>query len=163
MNIVDDLKERKILYDITDSKKVLSLKGKGVYIGFDPTASSLHLGNFIQIMNLLRFKKYGYKPFAVLGGATAMIGDPSGKSSERNLLSEEQVQINKKKIKEQLSFYKIDVVDNYDFYKDMNSLYFLRHVGKLLNVNYMISKDVVKSRLESGISFTEFSYQLIQG
>lgn len=163
MNIIDELKKRDVFYDATSVDKILQLKGKGVYIGFDPTAISLHLGNYIQIVNLLRFQKAGYKTFAIIGGATAMIGDPSGKQSERVLLSEEDININKKKITMQLKKFNIEVIDNYDFYKNMNILDFLRHVGKLLNVNYMISKNIVKSRLDDGISFTEFSYQLIQG
>ncbi len=164
MNIIEELEARKILADTTtNTKKILELKGKGVYIGFDPTASSLHLGNYIQIVNLLRFKKAGYKVYALLGGATAMIGDPSGKKAERVLLSNDVIQKNKVSIKKQLESFGITVIDNYSFYKNMNVLDFLRNIGKLLNVNYMINKEVVKSRLDTGISFTEFSYQLIQG
>ena len=164
MNILEDLKKRGIFNNITNEKKFMSLKkGEGVYIGFDPTAKSLHLGNYLQIATLLRFKKFGFKPIAVLGGATAMIGDPSGKSSERILLDNKQIEINKKHIKKELESFGLKVIDNYDFYKNMNVLTFMRDIGKLLNVNYMINKDVVASRLETGISFTEFSYQLIQG
>ena len=162
-NILDEFKERDILSDSTDKEKILSLKGKGAYIGFDPTAPSLHIGNYLQIISLLRFKKAGYKVYAVLGGATAMIGDPSGKALERKLLSADQIKDNSKKIIKQLEFFGIEVINNYNFYKDMNILDFLRDVGKLLNINYMINKDVVKSRLDKGISFTEFAYQLIQG
>ncbi len=164
MKTIQELKERGILKEITNESKINDLpKGSGIYVGFDPTAESLHLGNYIQIANLKRFQKDGFKVIALLGGATGMIGDPSGKSEERNLLSEEQLNKNKSKIKSQLESFGLEVVDNLDFYKDMNILEFLRDAGKLLNVNYMINKDVVKSRLENGISFTEFSYQLIQG
>ena len=164
MNILDELKERKIFKDITNQEKFDKLKGnESLYIGFDPTAESLHLGNYVQMTILKRFELLGYKPIAVLGGATGMIGDPSGKSEERNLLSNEQLKTNKTKIKNQLEKFGFEVIDNFDFYKDMSIIEFLRDIGKLLNVNYMISKDVVASRLETGISFTEFSYQLIQG
>lgn len=164
MKIINELKQRGIFNNITNEEKFAQLKqGEAVYIGFDPTAKSLHLGNYLQIVMLLRFKKAGFKPIAVLGGATGMIGDPSGKSAERNLLDSKELDSNKEYIKKQLESFGLEVIDNYDFYKDMNVLTFLREVGKLLNVNYMINKDVVASRLETGISFTEFSYQLIQG
>ncbi len=164
MGILEDLKQRGIFNDVTNEEKLKNLpKGAGVYIGFDPTANSLHLGNYIQIAILQKFQKAGFNPIAVLGGATGMIGDPSGKSQERTLLNDSKLLENKKAIKAQLEKYGLKVVDNYDFYKDMTIIDFLREVGKLLNVNYMINKDVVKSRLETGISFTEFSYQLIQG
>ncbi|MBW0595722.1 tyrosine--tRNA ligase [Mycoplasma anatis] len=164
MNILNELKERGILKNISSEEKFNSLeKGTKVYIGFDPTAQSLHLGNYIQIKTLQRFKQAGFTPIMVVGGATGMIGDPSGRNSERNLLDTQTLESNKNKIRQQLSKFDIDVLDNYDFYKDMNILYFLREVGKLISINYMLSKDVVSSRLENGISFTEFSYQLIQG
>lgn len=164
MNILNELKERGILKNISSEEKFNSLeKGAKVYIGFDPTAQSLHLGNYIQIKTLQRFKQAGFTPIMVVGGATGMIGDPSGRKTERNLLDSKTLENNKEKIRKQLSKFDIDVVDNYDFYKDMNILYFLREVGKLISINYMLSKDVVSSRLENGISFTEFSYQLIQG
>lgn len=164
MNILNELKERGILKNISSEEKFNSLeKGAKVYIGFDPTAQSLHLGNYIQIKTLQRFKQAGFTPIMVVGGATGMIGDPSGRNTERNLLDSKTLENNKEKIRKQLSKFDIDVVDNYDFYKDMNILYFLREVGKLISINYMLSKDVVSSRLENGISFTEFSYQLIQG
>lgn len=164
MNILNELKERGILKNISSEEKFNSLeKGTKVYIGFDPTAQSLHLGNYIQIKTLQKFKQAGFTPIMVVGGATGMIGDPSGRNSERNLLDTQTLESNKNKIRQQLSKFDIDVVDNYDFYKDMNILYFLREVGKLISINYMLSKDVVSSRLENGISFTEFSYQLIQG
>jgi tyrosyl-tRNA synthetase len=141
------------------------------YIGFDPTAVSLHIGNLVQIMLLKQLQMAGHKPIALVGGATGMIGDPSGKSSERNLLSEETLQRNIAGAKSQLlKFLDFDcgansaeILNNYDWFKDYNLLQFLRDVGKHLTVNYMMSKDSVKNRLESGISFTEFSYQLFQG
>jgi len=164
MNILKDLRDRGIINNITNEEKFNSLSFEdGVYIGFDPTATSLHLGNYIQISILKRFQKAGYKTYAVVGGATGMIGDPSGKSEERNLLDSDTLEKNKAKIKSQLESFGLNVVDNYDFYKNVNVLEFLRDTGKLLNVAYMINKDIVKSRLETGISFTEFSYQLIQG
>lgn len=164
MEIIEELKNRGMLSNITSEEKFKKLpKGSGIYIGFDPTATSLHLGNYIQISMLKRFEKAGFKPFAVVGGATGMIGDPSGKSAERNLLDKETLQKNKDKIKKQLESFGLKVIDNYDFYKDLSILEFLRDTGKLLNVAYMINKDIVKSRIDSGISFTEFSYQLIQG
>lgn len=140
------------------------------YIGFDPTAASLGIGNLVQVMILCFFQRAGHQPVAVLGGATGMIGDPSGKSSERNLLSKDVLEHNKRQFKKELSKF-LDfgkgkkaplLLDNYDWYKEMNLLDFLRDYGKHLTVNYMIAKDAVKSRLETGISFTEFSYQLLQ-
>lgn len=164
MTILDELKNRGIFNNITSEEKFNHLpKGVGVYIGFDPTADSLHLGNYIQISILKRFKAFGFNPIAVLGGATGMIGDPSGRSTERNLLDQKTLLANKAKIRAQLESHGLTVVDNLDFYKDMSVLDFLREVGKHLSVSYMINKDIVKSRLETGISFTEFSYQLIQG
>lgn len=164
MTILDELKNRGIFNNITSEEKFNNLpKGVGVYIGFDPTADSLHLGNYIQISILKRFKAFGFNPIAVLGGATGMIGDPSGRSTERNLLDQKTLLANKAKIRAQLESHGLTVVDNLDFYKDMSVLDFLREVGKHLSVSYMINKDIVKSRLETGISFTEFSYQLIQG
>jgi tyrosyl-tRNA synthetase len=164
MLILEELKNRNILKNITSKEKFNKLKGhESVYIGFDPTANSLHLGNYIQITILKRFKKFGFKPIAVLGGATGMIGDPSGKLEERNLINEDKLNKNKYSIKKQLENFGFKVVDNYDYYKDMNVLSFFRNVGKNLNVNYMISKEIISSRLEKGISFTEFAYQLIQG
>ncbi|NQZ65730.1 MAG: tyrosine--tRNA ligase [Mycoplasmatales bacterium] len=163
MKILEDLKQRGIFKDITNINKFNKLKNEGVYIGFDPTAKSLHLGNYVQIAILKRFKEAGFKPIAVLGGATGMIGDPSGKSEERNLLSDDEVLSNTNFIKKQLEKFQLDVENNLDIYKKMDLIYFLRSVGKLLNVNYMIAKDIVSSRLDSGISYTEFSYQLIQG
>ncbi|SJZ54082.1 tyrosine--tRNA ligase [Mycoplasmopsis verecunda] len=164
MTVIEDLRQRGILKQISNESKFNNLtSGDAVYCGFDPTATSLHLGNYIQIANLLRFKQYGYKVYAVLGGATGMIGDPSFKDAERQLLDNETLQLNKSKIKSQLEKYGLEVIDNYDFYKHMNILVFLRDVGKLVNVSYMLAKDSVATRIEKGLSFTEFSYQLIQG
>jgi len=164
MDILKDLQDRGIIKDITNKEKFDSLSlSDGVYIGFDPTATSLHLGNYIQIAILKRFEQAGFKPYAIVGGATGMIGDPSGKSEERNLLDKDTLLKNKAQIKKQLESFVLEVVDNLEFYKDMNVLEFMRDAGKLLNVSYMINKDIVKSRLETGISFTEFAYQLIQG
>ena len=149
------------------------LNGKMVngYIGFDPTADSLGVGNMVQIMTLLHFQRAGHKPFALVGGATGMVGDPSGKSAERNLLSEEVLQHNLSRQKAQLEkFLDFDcgansavIVNNYDWFKNFSFLDFIRDVGKHITVNYMLSKDSVKMRLENGMSFTEFSYQLVQG
>jgi len=141
------------------------------YIGFDPTADSLHIGNMVQIMTLVHFQRCGHKPYALIGGATGMIGDPSGKSEERVLLSEESLNYNLDKVKAQLDkFLDFDsgnnsavMVNNYDWFKNKGFLEFLRDVGKHLSINYMMAKDSVKSRLETGISFTEFSYQILQG
>ena len=141
------------------------------YIGFDPTADSLHIGNLVQIMTLVHFQRCGHKPFALIGGATGMVGDPSGKSSERNLLSEEVLRHNEACVKKQLENFLdfsshthgAEMVNNYDWFKDFNFLDFIREVGKHITVNYMMSKDSVQNRLESGLSFTEFTYQLVQG
>ncbi len=140
------------------------------YIGFDPTAPSLHVGNLATIMLLKFFQACGHKPIVVVGGATGMIGDPSGKSSERNLLDEDTLNHNVACVKKQLEKFldfgsgpnAAEIVNNADFYKDYDLLHFLRDIGKHLTINYMIAKDSVKSRMESGISFTEFSYQLLQ-
>ncbi|WP_426461207.1 tyrosine--tRNA ligase [Mycoplasma hafezii] len=164
MNILEDLRNRGVLKQISNEEKFLSLpKGTTVYAGFDPTATSLHLGNYIQIANLLRFKQYGWNCIAVLGGATGMIGDPSFKDAERKLLDNETLSKNKAHIKAQLESFGLEVVDNYDFYKDMNILQFLRDAGKMVNVAYLLAKDSVASRINNGLSFTEFSYSLIQG
>ena len=165
--IIDELKWRGILNNITNEEKLLKAieNNKAAYIGFDPSAKSLHLGNYVMIMMLRRFQQYGIKAYALVGGATGMIGDPSGKLSERNLLDINKVNENKKSIIDQLKKYgHVDeVLDNYDNFKDMNILDFLRDVGKLINVNYMLEKEVIKNRLEVGISYTEFTYTLIQG
>lgn len=144
------------------------------YIGFDPTSDSLHIGSLVPILLLVHLQKAGHKPFALVGGATGMVGDPSGKSEERNLLSEEVLQFNQAGVKKQLERFldftagkanAAEMVNNYDWFKDFSFLNFIRDVGKHITVNYMMSKDSVKKRLdgETGMSFTEFTYQLVQG
>jgi len=141
------------------------------YIGFDPTADSLHIGNMVPITLLTLLQKAGHKPIVLVGGATGRVGDPSGKKAERKLLSYQEIQHNLNCQKAQLERFldfengenKAELVNNYDWFKDMNFLDFIRDVGKHISVNYMMAKDSVKSRLEQGISFTEFSYQLVQG
>ncbi len=165
MNILEELKSRNLVKEVTNEEKFLKAveMHKGVYVGFDPTAKSLHLGNYVMMAFLKRLKIAGLKPFAVLGGATGMIGDPSGKTNDRQLLNLETIELNKKHISQQLkNLIGCRVVDNYDFYKDMSVIDFLRIIGKRMNVNHMLSKEMVKSRLESGISYTEFSYQILQ-
>ena len=145
-----------------------SVKG---YIGFDPSSDSLGVGNLVQIMTLLHFQQCGHQPIALVGGATGLVGDPSGKSVERNLLSVELIQYNlecqKNQLERFLDFGKgsnaASIVNNYDWFKDFNFLEFIRQVGKHISINYMLAKDSVKNRLENGMSFTEFCYQLIQG
>ncbi|QZE12217.1 tyrosine--tRNA ligase [Mycoplasma sp. Ms02] len=164
MNFLEEMQLRGVIKDVSNKEKFLSLpKNTGVYVGFDPTATSLHLGNYIQISMLKRFQKAGYKVYALLGGATGMIGDPLGKTEERKLLSNETVIENKNKIRKQLESFGLEVVDNYDFYKDMSFLDFLREVGKKVNISYLLAKDLINRRVETGLSFTEFSYTLIQG
>lgn len=140
------------------------------YIGFDPTADSLHIGHLAQIMTLLNFQQAGHKPFALVGGATGMVGDPSGKSAERNLLSEDVLRHNVAAVRAQLEKFldftgnnAAEMVNNYDWFKEFRFLDFIRDVGKHITVNYMMAKDSVQKRLESGLSFTEFTYQLVQG
>jgi tyrosyl-tRNA synthetase len=157
-------------YDARNGRRI----AKGItsaYIGFDPTADSLHIGSLVQIMILVHLQKSGHKPFALVGGATGMVGDPTGKSAERNLLDDETLQKNLKGIQKQLEQFldfncganSAEVVNNYDWFKGMSFLEFIRDVGKHITVNYMMAKDSVKSRMETGMSFTEFSYQLVQG
>lgn len=163
-----------MLHDIMPGTEELLNKGMASgYIGFDPTADSLHVGSLAQIMTLIHFQKAGHKPFALVGGATGMVGDPSGKSQERNLLSEDVLQHNLEGIQKQLEKFldfnsganSAEMVNNYDWFKDFTFLNFIRDVGKHITVNYMMSKDSVKNRLsgETGMSFTEFTYQLVQG
>lgn len=170
-NLIDDLEKRGLLESFSDEQAIKAmLQNKTtLYCGFDPSARSLQLGNFIMIHILQRFQKMGHKVIAVLGGATGMIGDPSGKSSERKFLGEEQVLENAKAIQRQLSKY-IDtsdpekgmILNNFDWWSQTNILSFLRDYGKKFQVNYMLSKEIVKSRLETGISYTEFSYMILQ-
>ena len=170
-NFVEELKWRGMIHDMTPSTDTYLSQNKTTgYIGFDPTADSLHIGNLVQIMTLVHFQKYGHSPIILIGGATGMIGDPSGKSKERKFLDSSTISENQKKIKIQfekfLSFTgenSASIVNNKTWFEDFNLLDFLREVGKHININYMMSKESVKNRLDSGISFTEFSYQLIQG
>ncbi|MFT6882815.1 MAG: tyrosyl-tRNA synthetase [Marinoscillum sp.] len=170
-NIVEELKWRGMVHDIMPgTEDQLTKEMTTAYIGFDPTADSLHIGNLVQIMTLMHFQRFGHKPIALVGGATGMVGDPSGKSSERNLLDEETLGRNIKGVKGQLEKFlnfngdnAAELVNNYDWFKEFNFLEFIRDVGKHISVNYMMAKDSVKSRLETGLSFTEFSYQLVQG
>lgn len=174
INFIQELQWRGMIHDIMPGTEELLKKERvSGYIGFDPTADSLHVGSLAQIMVLRHFQRAGHQPIALVGGATGMVGDPSGKSEERNLLSEEALAHNLAGIKSQLERFldfdspenPAEIVNNYDWYKDFNVLGFLRDVGKYLTVNYMMAKDSVQKRLtgDTGISFTEFSYQLIQG
>lgn len=170
-NFVEELRWRGMLHDIMPGTEEQLLKEPTAgYIGFDPTADSLHIGHLAQIMTLLHFQVAGHKPFALVGGATGMVGDPSGKSAERNLLSEDVLRHNEACVKKQLENFldfsganAAEMVNNYDWFKDFRFLDFIRDVGKHITVNYMLSKDSVQKRLESGLSFTEFTYQLVQG
>ncbi|HNC72223.1 MAG TPA: tyrosine--tRNA ligase [Chitinophagales bacterium] len=172
LNFVEELRWRGMLHDIMPETEELLNKGmvKG-YIGFDPTADSLGIGNMVQVMTLLHFQRCGHKPIALVGGATGMVGDPSGKSVERNMLSEEQLNYNlscqKKQLEKFLDFNcgenSAEIVNNYEWFKNFTFLDFIRETGKHITVNYMMSKDSVKNRLENGMTFTEFCYQLIQG
>ena len=171
-NFVEELKWRGMLHDIMPGTEEYLLKNQTTaYVGFDPTASSLTIGNLVTIMMLVHFQHSGHVPMALVGGATGMIGDPSGKSEERNFLSEETLRLNQEGIRNQLTkFLNFDcgsnsatLVNNYDWFKGIGFLEFLRDAGKHLTVNYMMAKDSVKTRMETGISYTEFSYQLLQG
>ena len=176
-NFVSELRWRGMLHDITpDTEKFLLNQSVSGYIGFDPSADSLHIGSLVQIMVLIHFQRAGHRPIILLGGATGMIGDPSGKSDERNLLSKEILERNTNSIKKQLEKYldfdstnpvAAEIVNNYDWMKNFSLIKFSREIGKHITVNYMMSKDSVKKRLQSdsktGMSFTEFTYQLIQG
>jgi tyrosyl-tRNA synthetase len=171
MNFIEELEWRGMLHDATPgTKEALSEGMMTGYIGFDPTAPSMTIGNYVQIMLLKLFQLSGHKPIVLMGGATGRIGDPSGKDQERQLKSYEELDKNLEFQKNQVYKFldfdngpnKAEIINNLDFYKKMNVLDFLRDVGKTLTVNYMMSKDSVKNRLESGLSFTEFSYQLLQ-
>ncbi len=177
MNFVDELSWRGMVHDMTPgTKELIEREMVTAYIGFDPSANSLHIGNLVQIMMLKHFQAAGHKPIALVGGATGMIGDPSGKSEERSLLDEKTLRENQEKIRDQLSRFldfetkapnKAEMVNNYDWMKEFSFLDFIRDIGKHITVNYMLSKDSVKKRVGedtiSGMSFTEFSYQLVQG
>ena len=172
---LEELKWRGMLQDIMPgTEEQLNKELTSAYIGFDPTADSLHIGSLVPILLLVHLQKAGHKPYALVGGATGMVGDPSGKSEERNMLSEEVLHRNVEGVKAQLEKY-LDfdpampnaavMVNNYDWFKNISFLDFIRDAGKHITVNYMMAKDSVKKRLEgdNGMSFTEFTYQLVQG
>ncbi len=177
MNFVEELKWRGMIHDIMPgTEELLNKEITTGYIGFDPTSDSLHIGHMVQVMLLVHFQRAGHVPVALIGGATGMIGDPSGKSEERNLLDEQTLRFNQEGIKKQLSKFldfqsdrknKALMVNNYDWMKEFSYLGFIRDIGKHITVNYMMAKDSVKKRLGSdakeGMSYTEFSYQLVQG
>jgi tyrosyl-tRNA synthetase len=171
-NFIEELRWRGMIHDMMPgTEEALNKKVSSGYIGFDPTADSLHVGHLVQIMTLVHFQRAGHKPYALVGGATGMVGDPSGKSQERNLLDAETLNHNVACVKGQLEKFldfnagdnSAEMVNNYDWFRDMSFLDFIRDVGKHISVNYMMAKDSVKKRLETGMSFTEFSYQLVQG
>lgn len=176
-NFVEELKWRGMIHDIMPGTEEELMKGpSAAYVGIDPTGDSLHIGHLVSIMILKHFQSCGHKPYALVGGATGMIGDPSMKSQERNLLDEKTLEHNVECIKSQLSRFldfnsdapnKAELVNNYDWMKDYTFINFTRDIGKLITVNYMMSKDSVKKRLSrdssEGMSFTEFTYQLLQG
>lgn len=171
-NFIEELSWRGMVQDMMPgTEEQLSKEITTAYIGFDPTAASLHIGNLAAIMVLKHFQLSGHKPVALVGGATGMIGDPSGKSEERNLLDENVLKTNQEGIEKQLRKFldfdcgenSAELVNNYDWFKEFSFLEFLRDAGKHITVNYMLAKDSVKKRLETGLSFTEFSYQLLQG
>jgi tyrosyl-tRNA synthetase len=177
MNFVDELEWRGMIHDMMPgTKEQLEKEMTSAYVGIDPTADSLHIGHLVSIMMLKNFQLSGHKPIALVGGATGMIGDPSGKSQERNLLDEPTLRHNQECIKKQLAKFldfesdapnAAELVNNYDWMKEFSFLGFIRDIGKHITVNYMMSKDSVKKRLDSdsgaGMSFTEFTYQLVQG
>lgn len=176
-NFVEELRWRGMLHDMMPgTEELMEKEMTTAYIGFDPTADSLHIGSLVQIILLMHLQKHGHKPIALIGGATGMIGDPSGKSAERNLLDEKTLQKNIKGVKSQLERFldfssdkenSAELVNNYDWMKNLSFLEFARDIGKHITVNYMMAKDSVKKRLSSesnvGMSFTEFTYQLVQG
>src|SRR4051812_12379066 len=175
MDLIEELRWRGLIQDIMPgTEEQLNKEMTAGYIGFDPTSDSLHIGSLVPIILLVHLQKAGHKPYALVGGATGMVGDPSGKSEERNLLSTEVLQHNQEGVRKQLErFLDFDpakangavMVNNYNWFKDMNFLDFIRDIGKHITVNYMMAKESVKKRIEgeTGISFTEFTYQLIQG
>jgi tyrosyl-tRNA synthetase len=172
MNFIEELQWRGMLQDIMPgTKELLNREMVKGYIGFDPTSDSLGVGNLVQVMTLLHLQRCGHKPIALVGGATGMVGDPSGKSAERNLLDQETLNQNLAGQRAQLEKFldfncganSAEIVNNYDWFKDFSFLDFIRDVGKHITINYMMAKDSVQKRLESGLSFTEFSYQLVQG
>ncbi len=172
MSFVEELKWRGMIHDIMPgTEEQLEKEMTSGYIGFDPTADSLHIGSLVQIMILVHFQRAGHKPIALVGGATGMVGDPSGKSEERNLLSKDTLEHNlwcvKKQLEKFLDFEAVknpaEIVNNYDWFEKFSFLDFIRDVGKHITISYMMAKDSVQKRLETGMSFTEFTYQLVQG
>ena len=172
MNFVGELKWRGMIHDIMPgTEEQFEKEMTSAYIGFDPTSDSLHIGSLVQIMILVHLQKAGHKPVVLMGGATGMVGDPSGKSKERNLLDEKILNNNLLLVQKQLENFldfdcgenSAEIVNNYDWIKEFLFLDFIRDVGKHISINYMLAKDSVKSRLDTGMSFTEFSYQLVQG
>lgn len=171
MSLIEELKWRGLLHDIMPgTEDLMAQERTKAYVGFDPTADSLHIGNLVPIMLLVHWQRAGHTPVVLVGGATGMVGDPSGKTAERQFLDVEELQHNLECQKAQLTNFldfegenAATVVNNYDWFKDFTFLDFIRDVGKHITVNYMMSKDSVKNRLESGMSFTEFTYQLVQG
>ncbi|MBR9861529.1 tyrosine--tRNA ligase [bacterium] len=171
-NLIEELSWRGLLHDNTpDVEELLNSEMVSGYAGFDPTADSLHIGNMVPIMLLMHLQRAGHKPYVLVGGATGMVGDPSGKRAERQLLDIETINHNLNCQLNQLTQFldfetgenKAEVVNNYDWFKDIGFLEFIRDVGKHISISYMLSKDSVKNRLETGMSFTEFTYQLVQG
>jgi tyrosyl-tRNA synthetase len=172
INFIEELRWRGMIHDVMPgTEEQLNKEMTTGYVGFDPTADSLHIGNLVPIMLLMHFQRAGHKPIVLVGGATGMVGDPSGKSEERKLLSVEDINHNLESQKKQLMSFlnfeegenRAEVVNNYDWFRDFTFLDFIRDVGKHITVNYMMAKDSVKKRLETGMSFTEFTYQLVQG
>ena len=171
MKLIEELKWRGMLHDIMPGmEEQMEKEMTSAYVGFDPTADSLHIGNLVPVMLLVHWQRAGHRPLALVGGATGMVGDPSGKSAERQFLDVDVINHNLKCQKKQLEKFldfsgdnAAKVVNNIDWFKDMTFLQFIRDVGKHITVNYMMSKDSVKNRLEGGMSFTEFTYQLVQG
>lgn len=168
-NVIEELQWRDLLYQQTDEEGLLDLAENGelvIYCGFDPTADSLHIGHLVPYMTLQRFLSHGHKVIVLVGGGTGRIGDPGGRSTERNLLSDEEILHNTEAIKKQITNIlqtdNIIFVDNHEWLKDLTVFDFLRDYGKLFNINTMLSKESVQSRLETGLSFTEFSYPLLQ-
>lgn len=172
--LIEDLKWRGLLYQQTDAEgmeKLLNEEKVSLYVGVDPTADSMHIGHIVPLLTLRRFQQAGHRPILLVGGATGMIGDPSGRSTERNLLTAKQIDNNVAGIKKQLERIfdfsgdqnGAQLVNNYDWVGKLSAIEFLRDYGKLININYMLNKDTISSRLETGLSFTEFAYTLIQG
>ncbi|MGG0656318.1 tyrosine--tRNA ligase [Rummeliibacillus pycnus] len=172
--LIEDLKWRGLLYQQTDAEgmeKLLNEEKVSLYVGVDPTADSMHIGHIVPMLTLRRFQQSGHRPILLVGGATGMIGDPSGRSTERNLLTAEQIDHNVAGIKKQLERIfdfsgdqnGAHLVNNYDWVGKLSAIELLRDYGKLININYMLNKDTISSRLETGLSFTEFTYTLIQG